>query len=107
MIPLPSRAGIFFAPRPPAGLRRPAGVALPGSVVRPLAARVGRSRGRIIMLDKRCHYKVRELSKFYLFIKHKKIYYAYFPQQRITRSTGMTDVRNILDGLEKTDKITY
>lgn len=66
------------------------------------------------MLDKRCHYKVRELSKFYLFIKHKKIYYAYFPQQRITRSTGMTDVHkayieawNILDGLEKTDKITY
>ena len=46
MTPLPSRAGIFFALRPPAGLRRPAGVALPGRVVRLLAVRVGRFRGR-------------------------------------------------------------
>ena len=66
------------------------------------------------MLDKRCHYKIRELSKFYLFIKHKKIYYAYFPQQKITRSTGMTDVHkayieawNILDGLDKNDRTVY
>ena len=46
MIPLPSRAGIFFALRPPAGLRRPAGVTLPGRIVRLLAVRVRRSRGR-------------------------------------------------------------
>ena len=59
------------------------------------------------MLDKRCHCKVRETQAFYLFIKHKKIYYAYFPNLKLTRSTGMSDVRNILDGLEKTDKITY
>ena len=45
------------------------------------------------MLDKRCHYKVRELSQFYLFVKHKRIYYAYFPQYKITRSTGKTDIR--------------
>jgi len=59
------------------------------------------------MLGKRCHCKVRETQAFYLFIKHKKIYYAYFPNLKLTRSTGMSDVRNILDGLEKTDKITY
>ena len=46
MTPFPLRAGIFFALRPPAGLRRPAGVALPGRIVRLLAARVGRFRGR-------------------------------------------------------------
>ena len=46
------------------------------------------------MLDKRCHYKVRELSQFYLFIKHKKIYYAYFPQYKITRSTGCTTLHD-------------
>lgn len=46
------------------------------------------------MLDKRCHYKVRELSQFYLFIKHKKIYYAYFPQFKVTRSTGCTNMHD-------------
>lgn len=58
------------------------------------------------MLDKRCHYKVRELSQFYLFVKHKKIYYAYFPQYKVTRSTGQSDIQkayieawNILDRL--------
>lgn len=45
------------------------------------------------MLDKRCHYKVRELSQFYLFIKHKSIYYAYFPTHNVTRSTGEKDIR--------------
>ena len=45
------------------------------------------------MLDKRCHYKLRELSKFYLFVKHKKIYYAYFPQYKISRSTKCTDLQ--------------
>lgn len=45
------------------------------------------------MLDKRCHYKVRELSKFYLFVKHKKIYYAYFPEYNITKSTGATTLK--------------
>lgn len=45
------------------------------------------------MLDKRCHYKVREVSHFYLFIKHRSIYYAYFPQYKVTRSTGKTDIR--------------
>lgn len=45
------------------------------------------------MLDKRCHYKVRELSKFYLFIKHKKIYYAYFPEYKVTRSTSCSDIQ--------------
>ena len=44
------------------------------------------------MLDKRCHYKVRELQQFYLFVKHKKIYYAYFPQYKISRSTKCTDL---------------
>lgn len=46
------------------------------------------------MLDKRCRYKVRELSSFYLFVKHNVIYYAYYPQFKITKSTGETDVRN-------------
>ena len=46
------------------------------------------------MLDKRCHYKVRELSQFYLFIKHKRIYYAYFPQYKVTRSTGCTNLHD-------------
>ena len=46
------------------------------------------------MLDKRCHYKVRELSQFYLFIKHKKIYYAYFPQYKVTKSTGCTNLQD-------------
>lgn len=45
------------------------------------------------MLDKRCHYKVRELQQFYLFIKHRSIYYAYYPQFKITRSTGEKDIR--------------
>ena len=45
------------------------------------------------MLDKRCHYKVRELLQFYLFIKHKSIYYAYFPTHNVTRSTGEKDIR--------------
>ena len=67
------------------------------------------------MLDKRCHYKVRELSQFYLFVKHKKIYYAYFPMQNVTRSTGCTNMHEayvkaweILDGLEsKRNKKLY
>ena len=46
------------------------------------------------MLDKRCRYKVRELSKFYLFIKHKSIYYAYYPNYKVTRSTGETELQN-------------
>ena len=46
------------------------------------------------MLDRRCHYKLRELSQFYLFVKHKKIYYAYFPQFKITRSTGCTNMHD-------------
>lgn len=46
------------------------------------------------MLDKRCHYKVRELNTFYLFIKHRTIYYAYFPQYRITRSTKCTNLKS-------------
>lgn len=46
------------------------------------------------MYDKRCHHKVRELSKFYLFIKHKKIYYAYFPDYKVSRSTGETEIQN-------------
>lgn len=46
------------------------------------------------MLDKRCHYKIRELSQFYLFIKHRKIYYAYFPQYKVTRSTGCTNLHD-------------
>ena len=45
------------------------------------------------MLDKRCHYKVRELQSFYLFVKHRKIYYAYFPQFKITRSTNCTELQ--------------
>ena len=45
------------------------------------------------MLDKRCRYKVRELSSFYLFIKHKSIYYVYFPNHGVTRSTGETEIR--------------
>ena len=45
------------------------------------------------MLDKRCHYKVRELQPFYLFIKHKSIYYAYYPNYKITRSTGCKDIQ--------------
>lgn len=67
------------------------------------------------MLDKRCHHKVRELSQFYLFIKHKKIYYAYYPMLGITRSTGCTNIHEayikaweILDGLEnKVNKKLY
>jgi len=46
------------------------------------------------MLDKRCRYKVRELSSFYLFKKHKSIYYAYYPQFKVTKSTGQTELRN-------------
>ena len=46
------------------------------------------------MLDKRCHYKVRELSQFYLFIKHRTIFYAYYPQYKVTRSTGCYDVQS-------------
>lgn len=46
------------------------------------------------MLDKRCRYKVRELNNFYLFIKHRSIYYAYFPQFKVTKSTGQKDLRN-------------
>lgn len=46
------------------------------------------------MLDKRCHYKVRELSQFYLFIKHRAIFYAYYPQYKVTRSTGCYDVQS-------------
>lgn len=46
------------------------------------------------MLDKRCRYKVRELSKFYLFIKHRKIYYAYFPEYGLTKSTGCTTLHD-------------
>ena len=46
------------------------------------------------MLDRRCHYKLRELSQFYLFVKHKKIYYAYFPQFKVTRSTGCTNMHD-------------
>jgi integrase len=64
------------------------------------------------MLDKRCHYKIRELSKFYLFIKHKRIYYAYFPQYKITRSTGCTNLHeayaaawDILAGLKSLQNI--
>ena len=45
------------------------------------------------MLDRRCRYKVRELSSFYLFIKHRTIYYAYFPQYKTTRSTHCTDLQ--------------
>lgn len=46
------------------------------------------------MLDRRCRYKVRELSRFYLFIKHKKVYYAYFPEYHITKSTGCTTLHD-------------
>lgn len=46
------------------------------------------------MLDKRCKYKVRELSDFYLFVKHKVIYYAYYPKQNVTKSTGCTNVHD-------------
>lgn len=46
------------------------------------------------MLDKRCRYKVRELSRFYLFVKHKKIYYAYYPEYQITKSTGCTTLHD-------------
>lgn len=47
------------------------------------------------MLDKRCHWKVRECSEVYLFVKNKKsrIYYCKFPQYKKTVSTGHTDVR--------------
>lgn len=38
------------------------------------------------MIDRRCKRKVRELQHFYLFKKHKYIYYAYFPEYKITRS---------------------
>lgn len=66
------------------------------------------------MLDKRCRYKVRELSSFYLFIKHKSIYYVYFPNHGVTRSTGETEIRkawakawNILDTLGDSDCNLY
>ena len=45
------------------------------------------------MLDKRCRYKVRETQTFYLFVKHRRIFYAYYPQYNVTRSTGSTEVR--------------
>lgn len=46
------------------------------------------------MLDKRCRYKVRELQQFYLFRKHRFIYYAYFPQYKVTRSTGTVNLQD-------------
>lgn len=46
------------------------------------------------MLDKRCKYKVRETSPFYLFRKHREIYYAYYPLYKLTRSTGETNIIN-------------
>lgn len=59
------------------------------------------------MLDKRCHYKIRHKQQFYLFIKHRFIYYAYFPDYQLTRSTGCTDIikaysaaTNILESLD-------
>lgn len=58
------------------------------------------------MLDKRCRYKIRHLQEFYLFVKHNRIYYAYYPKLKITRSTSCTDLQsaynsawNILSGL--------
>jgi integrase len=59
------------------------------------------------MLDKRCRYKIRHLQEFYLFVKHNRIYYAYYPKLKITRSTSCTDLQsaynsawNILSGLD-------
>ena len=47
------------------------------------------------MLDKRCHYKVRECKDFYLFIKYKQshIYYAKYPAYNKTLSTGQTTLK--------------
>ena len=45
------------------------------------------------MQDKRCRYKMREKQAFYLFIKHRAIYYAYFPEYRKTLSTHETNFR--------------
>lgn len=45
------------------------------------------------MLDKRCRYRVRETQTFYLFIKHRKIYYAYYPQYNVTKSTQSTELK--------------
>lgn len=65
------------------------------------------------MLDKRCHYKVRETSKFYLFIKHRAIYYAYFPEYKITRSTKCYEMQkayaaawDIYDCIKESSNIT-
>lgn len=46
------------------------------------------------MLDKRCKHKVRELQQFYLFRKHGYIFYAYYPQYKITRSTGTVNLQD-------------
>lgn len=45
------------------------------------------------MLDKRCRHKVRELQSFYLFRKHGYYFYAFYPLQKITKSTGELDIQ--------------
>lgn len=46
------------------------------------------------MLDRRYKYKARQLQQFYLFVKHRNIIYAFFPEYKVTRSTGFTDIKN-------------
>lgn len=43
-------------------------------------------------LDQRCHYKIRQCQDFYLFRKHRMIYYAYYPEYGTTRSTKETNI---------------